>query len=89
MRSRLLESFQLSDFRAMSAQLAHALERYGRCECKSTKAWPWKQDYVCGRCRVLDEYALAKAQAEIVQRPRCSHEYAREAGKCVGCGAVL
>lgn len=41
----------------------------------------------------LKEYELAVAESEIVQKPGvkpyCSHAFARENGRCVGCGELV
>lgn len=67
----------------VAAQLAAELRR-GQCRMPEP----------CPRCLALADFDLAVAEKAIVQKPRgpelkCTHDFGREMGRCMGCGELV
>jgi hypothetical protein len=77
----------VKDFRLISDTLASALKRVDQYVnyLPPTVARDVRE--------AIKQYEMAVARAEIVQqpgvKPYCSHQYARENGKCLGCGELV
>lgn len=75
----------MTNWRLIADDLAAELLR-GQCRTVHDRGEP------CKRCDPLAHYALAAAEAAIVQKPgepQCLHAYPVVDGKCGGCNQVI